>query len=249
MKAPSGFVVIGRPMLTHVAFRNEGEAMCFAWMIVRAAWQPVRVHYKGRPIYLKRGELALSLRDAARHLERSIGWIQRLLNRFRIESLIDTRTDSGVLVITICNYSKYQDRPSKTDSPTDSPTDSKLSQSRFTEQQREQESPPIVPPLEGGDGKRQFLPNDWKPPPVAELPPKARGCAAQWSSEAYEREAEAFACYWQSEHKMKTDWVKTWANRIIRDHWRVMQDARRQGFTGQGGGDKPLYQLVNEGRA
>ena len=46
----SGFVVLHRSLLGHPAFRNDAEAMAFAWMILRASWRPVRVRYKGKAI-------------------------------------------------------------------------------------------------------------------------------------------------------------------------------------------------------
>ena len=47
-----GFVVIRRALLEHPAFRNEGEAMQFAWMIARAAWKPTA----GPPLQLLHGQ-------------------------------------------------------------------------------------------------------------------------------------------------------------------------------------------------
>ena len=247
-----GFIVYPRSIVEHPAFRDEGEAMLFVWLMGRAAWKPTRVRYKERAVYLKRGQLALSLRDMARKLGQSVGWIQRFLNRLKIESMIDTRSDSGVLIITICNYAEYQDKPDKADSPSDSPVDSEPIHSRFTEQQREQENKDSLPAptVASGDEKRKLIPEDWEPPPVGELSPMAQTCAKQWPPGVYAREAEGFKCYWQSERKKKTDWKKTWQVRIISMHGRVMREGPRQpGSYGQAAGEKPYYQLVREGLA
>lgn len=104
----TGYIRLYRSLLGHPAFRNDGEAMAFAWMVLRASWRPIRVRYKGRPISLQRGQLAVSVRDLAEHLDRPKGWIERLLKRLRDETMCETHSETGVLVITICNYNEYQ---------------------------------------------------------------------------------------------------------------------------------------------
>ena len=106
-----GFVVIHRSLWKHPVFRNFQEAAAFAWMISRAAWQPATVRYKDRVIHLKRGQLAISVRDLASKL----GWNRtgtgRYLFRLKTETMIGTATETGICIITICNYDKYQIAP------------------------------------------------------------------------------------------------------------------------------------------
>lgn len=104
----SGYVRIHRTLLSHPAFRNDGEAMAFAWMVARASWQSSRVRYKGGAINLARGQLAVSVRDLAEALDRPKGWVERLISRLKSETMIETNSETGVNVITICNYDKYQ---------------------------------------------------------------------------------------------------------------------------------------------
>jgi hypothetical protein len=80
-------------------------------------------------------------------------------------------------------------------------------------------------PASGRAGKH-LIPSDWAAPPVAELPPRARACAEQWTEASYLTEAEAFLLYWRSERKMKSDWRDTWANRVIARHSAVMRDQK-----------------------
>lgn len=58
----TGYVRLHRSLIGHPAFRNDAEAMAFAWMVARAAWKPSCVRYKGRAISLNRGQLAISVR-------------------------------------------------------------------------------------------------------------------------------------------------------------------------------------------
>lgn len=104
----SGFVLVHRQLLENPAFRTQGEAMAFAWLILRASWKPAEVRYKGHVIQLKRGQLALSVRDFAGHFDRSKDWANRFLSRLRERAMIATDSGSGVLIITLCNYDKYQ---------------------------------------------------------------------------------------------------------------------------------------------
>lgn len=104
----SGYVRIHRSLIGHPAFRNDSEALAFAWMVIKAAWKPTRVRYKERMISLNRGQLSVSVRDLATFLDRDKAWIERLLNRLKSETMVTVSRETGVSVITICNYDEYQ---------------------------------------------------------------------------------------------------------------------------------------------
>lgn len=82
--------------------------MAFAWLVLRASWKPVAVRYKGKSIRLDRGQLALSVRDFAAAIDRPKGWVERLLKRLENGTMVETHNETGVTVLTICNYDKYQ---------------------------------------------------------------------------------------------------------------------------------------------
>lgn len=130
-----GFVLLYRRLLDHTAFRNQGEAMAFAWLVMRAAWKPVTVRYKDRQVRLKRGQLAMSVRDMAVHLDRPKGWVERFLQRITRDYMVRTDTETGVNVITICNYSNYQ--PSQDSAGTGSKTPSGQGRDRAGTQNNE----------------------------------------------------------------------------------------------------------------
>lgn len=87
----------------------------------------------------------------------------------------------------------------------------------------EKKVPPT--PRKRGNGK-SIIPEDWKAPAVADLPPKARALAEQWTRASYETHAEAFHGYWRSSRRMYADWDLTWANRIVALHSQVMRDQK-----------------------
>jgi hypothetical protein len=82
--------------------------MAFAWMVLRASWREVDVRYKDRPIKLQRGQLAMSVRDMATHLERSKDWANRFLTRLVDRDMVCVDSATGVTIISINNYNAFQ---------------------------------------------------------------------------------------------------------------------------------------------
>lgn len=243
MNAGGGYVRVYRGVYGHPVFRDGAEEAAFIWMIGKAAWQPTRLRYKERIFHLKRGQLALSQRDFCRSFSWSKGTFYRFLNRLKTEAMVGTQAGAGVTIITICNYDIYQAAIETVGAPVGAPVGAQAGHKRGTEQRKEEKKEsPLSPPK----GATTFLPSDWKPPPIGELPPKAQESARQWPAGAYDRTAESFSMYWQSRRKGMADWNKTWAGWILREHWKVMQESRRDNGKPAG---KPYYQLVNEGRA
>jgi hypothetical protein len=134
----SGYVRIHRSLSGHHAFRNDAEAMVFAWLVMRAAWQPTKVRYKDRVLFLDRGQLAVSVRDLARAMDRDKAWIERLLKRLKSETMIATRNETGVSVITICNYNTFQAESVSGETVAETPSKTEVRQGRDTEQGREE---------------------------------------------------------------------------------------------------------------
>jgi hypothetical protein len=89
----------------------------------------------------------------------------------------------------------------------------------------ETDIPPKAPRKRRAESKH-LLPDDWRLPPIAELTPKAKECAEQWPQGTYEREGEAFECFWRSRRRMMSDWRLTWANRVIDVHPRIVREAQ-----------------------
>jgi hypothetical protein len=155
----SGYVRIHRTLIGHPAFRNDAEAMAFAWLVARAAWKPARVRYKERAVSLDRGQLAVSVRDFANAMDRDKAWIERLLKRLKSETMIETVTEAGVTVITICNYAQYQSDPVLCETPSETPRKTRARQGRDTEQGSEKGKKEI----EARKRAVSILAPDWMP--------------------------------------------------------------------------------------
>jgi hypothetical protein len=110
------------------------------------------------------------------------------------------------------------------------------------------EDPPKPPrKRRGGEGKT-YLPDDWTPPPIADLTPKARACAELWERASYETVAEAFVLYWRRVHKPMSDWPATWCGWIIREHAKVMRD-QKFGNAPPAANDTPAKPMTDADRA
>jgi hypothetical protein len=134
----SGYARIHRSLLGHPAFRNDAEALAFAWLVVKAAWKPARVRYKDRILTLGRGQLAISQRDMAAALDRDKGWVERLWKRLKDEAMIEADVKAGVAVITICNYDEYQASEPERKAANEAGDDAEARQAQGTEQIREE---------------------------------------------------------------------------------------------------------------
>jgi len=94
------------------AFRTEvfskREAWC--WLVEYAVWKDgVKMALPKRDIDLKRGQLSYSNRYLATAWKWDEKKVRRCLTSFRDRSMIVLETASGQNVITICNYTEYQD--------------------------------------------------------------------------------------------------------------------------------------------
>jgi hypothetical protein len=137
----SGYAHIHRRLLGHTAFRNDAEAMAFAWLIVKASWKEARVRYKDRVVELQRGQVAISVRDFAKAMDRDKAWVERLLKRLKSETMIETRNETGVNVVTICKYDEYQADTSLSKTPVDASNETGARQARDTEQEENNSVP------------------------------------------------------------------------------------------------------------
>ncbi|HEX5181744.1 MAG TPA: hypothetical protein VFW19_01205 [Allosphingosinicella sp.] len=231
MSLPGGYVRVHRSLIGHPAFRNDAEAMAFAWLICRAAWQPVELRYKGRLVRLGRGQLALSVRDFAAAMDRDKGWAERLLRRLRARAMVETAKGPGSLIISICNYGRFQADEGAVKTARRTAGGTAAGRGRDTEQGIEQGEEGIPPSAPKGAraaraSNKHALPDDWQLPAIESLTDRARACAALWSRASYEAVGEAFVCYWRRTGRRNVDWRLTFCGWVLREHEKVMRSER-----------------------
>jgi hypothetical protein len=93
------------------------EREAWEWIISGAAWQPegLVIPVNHNPVRIMRGQLSHSLR----FLGTAWGWdkakVSRFLNKLKKWDMVETATETGQILITICNYSQYQDLETTTE--------------------------------------------------------------------------------------------------------------------------------------
>jgi hypothetical protein len=89
-------------------FFRQGEIEAWLWLVSEAAWSPRQRQFEYWSGDLRKGQLVASVR----FLEQAWGWrsgaVHRFLMRLKTATRITIDTTTGIMVITICNYSEYQ---------------------------------------------------------------------------------------------------------------------------------------------
>ncbi|WP_417790682.1 hypothetical protein [Terasakiella pusilla] len=110
----SNFVLAQRDRFKHPLFRSEKLCRLAAWdwIVAHAVWrrEGLRTDINGKTVLLERGQLSYSVRYLADAWNWSKSAVDRFLARLETETMIETATGTGQLVITVCNYDKYQDQ-------------------------------------------------------------------------------------------------------------------------------------------
>lgn len=94
------------------------EREAWAWMIGEAHYIEVETPLLGRRVKLKRGQFSHSIRFMADKFKWSKNKVDRFLKKLELWDMIQTESGTGQNIITICNYSKYQDNNKKSGTDT-----------------------------------------------------------------------------------------------------------------------------------
>lgn len=197
------------------------------WICAAACHRPTKFDIKGKTVTLERGQLATSYRKMAEAWGWSLGAVQRFVTRLKTDTMIETTSDTGQLIITICNYNNYQTEEQQTDTPSDTPADTEAIQERYTKEEgKEGEEKKVA------RKRAHRLPADWQ------LSDRLRQWArAEGLTDAeVEFEAAQFRDYWHSasgQNASKLDWDKAfqvWARKASN---RKPQRRRREVREGQ----------------
>jgi hypothetical protein len=105
-----GYYRMHRGWMDHPVLRGGkfSRRDAWVWLIEHASWTNRRFEIEGRTVELKRGQLTASVR----YLATAWGWpksvVARFITRLKTGTMIGTDSGTGQLIITICNYDKYQ---------------------------------------------------------------------------------------------------------------------------------------------
>lgn len=115
----AGYYLMARGWLDHAALAvgPYDRRAAWAWLVENAAYKPTRRNIGGRTIELQRGQLTASVRYLAQAWSWKKNVVERFIDRLKTETMIRTEAGTGQLVITICNYDKYQIEPGESRTP------------------------------------------------------------------------------------------------------------------------------------
>lgn len=106
----NGWVSVSRKMVEHPLFEGDAQRIgVWVWMLMTAAWKDTRQKANGKTVEVKRGQLLTSYRQMSRATGASVKTLRTLVRELSDEGAVGTDKGTGRLLITICNYEKYQD--------------------------------------------------------------------------------------------------------------------------------------------
>ena len=105
----TGWFAMNRAMFDHPIFaRKPDRIAAWAWMLATAAWKDTRQNAGGKVVIVKRGQLLTSFRQMSDATGVSIKALRTLLDRLTDGNAVVIDKGTGRMLITICNYDKYQ---------------------------------------------------------------------------------------------------------------------------------------------
>ena len=217
-----GYTRAHRDRFNHPLFATQKFCRGYAWdwMVARAAFKPHDIEIKGQTITLNRGQFSHSMRYMTKAFGWSLGVTQRFIDRLKTEHMIDTATNHGQIIVTICKYDIYQAEQTPDKDASDTPNDTAAIQDRYSSDTNKKEGynkgkeGKVLLPAKAAPKKRATrLPDDWFLP-------------ASWGEWAVKEgygldgiylEAEKFKDYWigvGGQKGTKLNWEATWRNWI-----------------------------------
>lgn len=101
-----------RGWMDNPALGGDREPFCrraaWAWLIENANWKVAKVDAGGTTVVVERGQLCASFRYLSKAWGWSLGKVQLFIDRLKTDTMINTAVNTGRMIITICNYEKYQ---------------------------------------------------------------------------------------------------------------------------------------------
>lgn len=219
-----GWFKLYRGWQENPAFRSDVDKIRWLWLIENAVIEENKViSINNSPVTLTRGQLSYSIRFLAKAWGCNPQSVRTFLKHLKKWHMINTASNTGQCVITICNYCKYQDAQTEPNTPhtlnltqaQHRPNTNIKNEKNEEEDKREGFSKPS--PKTKKNGCR--LPEDWGV--TSEL-----GHWAMQQGLSRERvllEEEKFIDYWLAkpgQSGVKLDWNATWRNWVRR----VVQD-------------------------
>ena len=227
----SGFFTMHRSVLEHPLFEGDSARLgAWLWLVGNACWKPTRVKIKGSIVQLERGEMSYSVR----FLAEAWGWSKSRVDRFlcdlRAENMIETRSKIGTdrghkagqgqSIISICNYSKYQDARDGSRDNSGTTSGTTAGQRRDKEEQgnkgpiEEERADALSSKRARTHAAQHPMPADWQPLQF-EKRAAARGIVDGWPPGELQHQLEAFKAFHEAKASRFANWQQAWATWVL----------------------------------
>jgi hypothetical protein len=155
-KDMSGWIKLHRDIQTHWVWDNPDYLKAWLDMCMMANHKARKELINDNVVNIPRGSFDASYRFLETRWKWSRNRVRRFIDALKTDTMVDTATDTGQTVITICKYGTYQDHDNKTDTltdtPTDTPTDTVTDTNTIRKELKElnKKQPPYSPPKGNG---------------------------------------------------------------------------------------------------
>ena len=109
-----GWIALHRKIYNSSDFNNQLEVAVFLYLVSMASYQPTKVVYRKKTIFLKRGEVSIAYRDLAKKFGISFDRVRTIIKNLVATSNINQTLHKRLSVFSIVKYNKYQDLPTPT---------------------------------------------------------------------------------------------------------------------------------------
>ena len=104
-----GWVSIYRQIFDNKDLKDNNHIVIFIYMVVHASHKPTILKYRNKRITLKRGQLAVTVKDLAKKFNLSIKNVRTILKNLEVANTLAHTLYKQLSVYTIVNYNKFQD--------------------------------------------------------------------------------------------------------------------------------------------
>lgn len=129
-----GWISLHRSLQDHPLWKGEKFTKGQAWvdLLLCANHKPARLMIKNTLINLDRGQQARSQLTLSKEWKWSINKVKRFLKLLENDKMLTIQTNQQTTIISICNYSSFQDKPTTNESTNEESGEKQTRNKRIT---------------------------------------------------------------------------------------------------------------------
>lgn len=118
MNSKNGFVLLHRKIFNSTDFKNQQDISVFIYLLAMASHEPTMVTYRGKQIFLNRGECCIAERDLAKRFNVTKSQVKSIIRRLKSNHNLTHRLTKRLSIYAIVKYDKYQSLDKQNDHKT-----------------------------------------------------------------------------------------------------------------------------------